>query len=125
MTTLILEETEEQNIIHDILMDFGVSPHLSGYAYISYAITLLARNTNLDFSVTKDIYPQVAKHFRTTPSRVERCIRHAIEVAYAATPISVHHKYFGNSVGNQAGRPTNTKVLSGLTLFLLRTRSRQ
>lgn len=101
-------EVRVTNIIHDI----GVPAHIKGYQYIREAILLSVRNDNIINSVTKILYPTLAKQFTTTPSRVERAIRHAIEVAWNRGQIEMHDKIFGYTVNSNKGKPTNSEFIA-------------
>ena len=95
-------------IIHEI----GVPAHIKGYQYLRQAIILTVRDMDLINAVTKVLYPAVAKHFNTTPSRVERAIRHAIEVAWDRGDLETLQKYFGYTVSNTKGKPTNSEFIA-------------
>ena len=95
-------------IIHEI----GVPAHIKGYQYLRHAIVLTVRDMDLINAVTKVLYPAVAKHFNTTPSRVERAIRHAIEVAWDRGDLETLQKYFGYTVSNAKGKPTNSEFIA-------------
>ena len=95
-------------IIHEI----GVPAHIKGYQYLRHAIVLTVRDMDLINAVTKVLYPAVAKHFNTTPSRVERAIRHAIEVAWDRGDLETLQKYFGYTVSNTKGKPTNSEFIA-------------
>ena len=95
-------------IIHEI----GVPAHIKGYQYLRQAIILTVRDMDLINAVTKVLYPAVAKHFNTPPSRVERAIRHAIEVAWDRGDLETLQKYFGYTVSNTKGKPTNSEFIA-------------
>ena len=102
-----LEETVT-SIIHEI----GVPAHIKGYTYLREAIMLTAENPEIINSVTKVLYPEVASRFHTTPSRVERAIRHAIEVAWDRGDLEILQKFFGYTVSNTKGKPTNSEFIA-------------
>ena len=95
-------------IIHDI----GVPAHIKGYQYLREAITLAVEDMEVINAVTKVLYPAVAKKFGTTASRVERAIRHAIEVAWDRGDLETLQKYFGYTVSNAKGKPTNSECIA-------------
>ncbi len=95
-------------IIHEI----GVPAHIKGYQYLREAIRLAVEDMEVINAVTKVLYPTVAKRFGTTPSRVERAIRHAIEVAWDRGDLETLQKYFGYTVSNAKGKPTNSEFIA-------------
>ena len=95
-------------MIHDV----GVPAHIKGYQYIREAILLAVENEEIINAITKTLYPTLAKKFNTTPSRVERAIRHAIEVAWNRGQIEVHDKIFGYTVNSNKGKPTNSEFIA-------------
>ena len=101
-------EVEITNIIHEI----GVPAHIKGYQYIRYAIAMVVHNIDLLSAVTKELYPEIAKEYNTTPSRVERAIRHAIEVAWNRGKIDTIDKLFGYTVHTDKGKPTNSEFIA-------------
>lgn len=101
-------EVRVTNIIHDV----GVPAHIKGYQYIREAIMLAVENQDIINSITKTLYPTLAKKFNTTSSRVERAIRHAIEVAWNRGQIEMHDKIFGYTVNSNKGKPTNSEFIA-------------
>ena len=101
-------ETEITNIIHEI----GVPAHIKGYLYLREAIKMGIDNVELLGAVTKELYPSIAKKFNTTPSRVERAIRHAIEVAWSRGKVDTINQLFGYTVHNTKGKPTNSEFIA-------------
>lgn len=101
-------ELEITNIIHEI----GVPAHIKGYQYIRYAISMVVDDVDLLSAVTKELYPAIAKKFNTTPSRVERAIRHAIEVAWNRGKIDTIDRLFGYTVHTDKGKPTNSEFIA-------------
>ncbi len=101
-------ERQVTAIIHDI----GVPAHIKGYQYLREAITLAVGDMEVINAVTKVLYPAVAKKFGTTASRVERAIRHAIEVAWDRGDLETLQKYFGYTVSNAKGKPTNSEFIA-------------
>ena len=107
-------EVKVTNIIHEI----GVPAHIKGYQYLREAIIMSVENEEIINAVTKSLYPNLAKVFKTTPSRVERAIRHAIEVAWNRGQIEVHDKIFGYTVNSNKGKPTNSEFIAMLADLL-------
>lgn len=99
-------------IVSDIMHQIGVPAHIKGYQYLREAIILSVNNTEMMNSVTKLLYPTVAKTFSTTASRVERAIRHAIEVAWDRGDVDVLSSYFGYTIQNTRGKPTNSEFIA-------------
>jgi two-component system response regulator (stage 0 sporulation protein A) len=95
-------------IIHEI----GVPAHIKGYQYLREAIMIASEDMEVINAVTKVLYPEVAKRFSTTPSRVERAIRHAIEVAWDRGDLEILQKYFGYTVNSTKGKPTNSEFIA-------------
>ena len=96
------------SIIHEI----GVPAHIKGYQYMREAIMIAVQDMDVINSITKVLYPQVAKTFQTTSSRVERAIRHAIEVAWERGDIETLQRFFGYTVSNAKGKPTNSEFIA-------------
>ena len=101
-------EVEVTNIIHDV----GVPAHIKGHQYLREAIMLVMKDSDILNGVTKQLYPEVAKQFKTTPSRVERAIRHAIEVAWSRGKIDTLQSVFGYTVNMGKGKPTNSEFIA-------------
>ncbi len=101
-------ESEITNIIHEI----GVPAHIKGYMYLREAITLVVNDIELLSAVTKELYPAIAKKYNTTASRVERAIRHAIEVAWGRGQVDTINKLFGYTIHNEKGKPTNSEFIA-------------
>ena len=99
-------------VVTDIIHEIGVPAHIKGYQYLREAIILTINDMDMINAVTKVLYPEVAKKFGTTPSRVERAIRHAIEVAWDRGDIEVLQKFFGYTVSNIKGKPTNSEFIA-------------
>lgn len=99
-------------IVSDIMHQIGVPAHIKGYQYLREAIMLSVSDTEMLNSVTKLLYPTVAKNFMTTSSRVERAIRHAIEVAWDRGDVDVLSSYFGYTIQNTRGKPTNSEFIA-------------
>ena len=101
-------ESQVTKIIHQI----GVPAHIKGYQYLRTAIILTINDSNAINSVTKVLYPTVAKQYATTSSRVERAIRHAIEVAWDRGDLDVLNGFFGYTIQNSRGKPTNSEFIA-------------
>lgn len=99
-------------VVSDIMRQIGVPAHIKGYQYLRQAILLSVADNEMLGSVTKLLYPTVAKMFQTTSSRVERAIRHAIEVAWDRGDVEVLSSYFGYTIQNQRGKPTNSEFIA-------------
>ena len=101
-------EAQVTKIIHQI----GVPAHIKGYQYLRTAILMTIEDNDVINSVTKVLYPTVAKKYQTTTSRVERAIRHAIEVAWDRGDIDTLNSYFGYTIQNSRGKPTNSEFIA-------------
>jgi len=101
-------EREITNIIHEI----GVPAHIKGYFYLREAIFMVINDVELLSAVTKILYPSIAKKFNTTPSRVERAIRHAIEVAWNRGCVETLNELFGYTIPRDKGKPTNSEFIA-------------
>ena len=98
-----------------IIYDNGVQAHIKGYQYLREAISMSFNNMNMLNSITKILYPSIAKKFQTTPSRVERAIRHAIEVAWSRGKMDTLDDLFGYTISNGKGKPTNSEFIALIT----------
>ena len=101
-------EAQVTAIIHEV----GVPAHIKGYQYLREAIIIAVNDMDVINAVTKVLYPEVAKRYGTTASRVERAIRHAIEVAWDRGDLETLQKYFGYTVSNAKGKPTNSEFIA-------------
>lgn len=101
-------EEDVTNIIHEI----GVPAHIKGYQYLRDAIIMVVNDMEMLNSITKILYPTIAKKHQTTPSRVERAIRHAIEVAWSRGKMDTIDELFGYTVHNEKGKPTNSEFIA-------------
>ncbi len=101
-------ETDVTNIIHEV----GVPAHIKGYQYLRDAIIMSVEDMEMLNSITKILYPTIAKRHQTTPSRVERAIRHAIEVAWSRGKMDTIDELFGYTVSNGKGKPTNSEFIA-------------
>jgi len=101
-------ETEITNIIHEI----GIPAHIKGYLYLREAIMMVIQEIEILGAITKVLYPRIAEKYNTTPSRVERAIRHAIEVAWARNNVDTIKKFFGYTINTERGKPTNSEFIA-------------
>jgi two-component system response regulator (stage 0 sporulation protein A) len=101
-------ESQVTKVIHQI----GVPAHIKGYQYLRTAILMTISDNEIINSVTKILYPSVAKKYATTTSRVERAIRHAIEVAWDRGDVDTLNSYFGYTIQNNRGKPTNSEFIA-------------
>ncbi len=118
-------DIELEAVVTDIIHEVGVPAHIKGYQYLREAIILTIKDMEMINAVTKVLYPEVAKRFNTTPSRVERAIRHAIEVAWDRGDIEVLQKFFGYTVSNIKGKPTNSEFIAMIADSLTLKRKRE
>ena len=100
------------HLVTSIIHEIGVPAHIKGYQYVREAIVIAVQDMDVINAVTKVLYPEVARKFNTTPSRVERAIRHAIEVAWDRGDIETLQKFFGYTVSNIKGKPTNSEFIA-------------
>jgi len=98
--------------ITEVLHELGVPAHIKGYLYLREAIELVIKDINLLGAVTKELYPAVAEKFHTTASKVERAIRHAIDVTWERGNINSLNKYFKNTVSKKSGKATNSQFIA-------------
>ncbi len=101
-----------QEKVTNIMHDLGVPAHIKGYHYIRDAIIMVINDLEMINSITKLLYPTIAKKYKTTSSRVERAIRHAIEVAWGRGQIEVIDEIFGYTISNGKGKPTNSEFIA-------------
>ncbi len=101
-------ESDVTNIIHDV----GVPAHIKGYQYLREAIIMSVNDPEMLNSITKILYPTIAKTFQTTSSRVERAIRHAIEVAWNRGKMDTIDELFGYTINAEKGKPTNSEFIA-------------
>ena len=109
------EELKERNLEADvtaIIHEIGVPAHIKGYQYLREAIIMSVNDIDMLNSITKILYPTIAKKFQTTPSRVERAIRHAIEVAWSRGKMDTIDALFGYTINNGKGKPTNSEFIA-------------
>ena len=106
------DDAQLEAVVTDIIHEIGVPAHIKGYQYLREAIILTIKDMDMINAVTKVLYPEVAKRYNTTPSRVERAICHAIEVAWDRGDIETLQKFFGYTVSNIKGKPTNSEFIA-------------
>lgn len=106
------EDPQLEQLVTNIFHELGMPAHIKGYEYLRYAVLRVIENRNLLHSVTKELYPMTAKAFNSKPSRVERAIRHAIEVAWSRGDADNIAKLFGCTVLSSRGKPTNSEFLA-------------
>lgn len=117
--TVISTKTEEKTVkrdlekdVTDMIHELGVPAHIKGYQYLREAIMMSVEDMDMLNSITKILYPTIAKKFQTTPSRVERAIRHAIEVAWSRGRMETLDALFGYTINTGKGKPTNSEFIA-------------
>ena len=105
-------EYDLESIVTDIIHDLGVPAHIKGYHYIRTAIMMVIENMDMLNYITKRLYPEIAKKYKTTSSRVERAIRHSIEVAWTRGHQETMNKIFGYTIHTYKGKPTNSEFIA-------------
>ena len=106
------DKADIESMVTGIIHEIGVPAHIKGYQYLREAIIIAVNDMDVINAITKVLYPQVAKTFGTTPSRVERAIRHAIEVAWDRGDLDTLQRFFGYTVSNTKGKPTNSEFIA-------------
>ena len=106
------DKTSIESMVTSIIHEIGVPAHIKGYQYLREVIIIAVNDMDVINAITKVLYPQVAKTFQTTPSRVERAIRHAIEVAWDRGDLDTLQRFFGYTVSNTKGKPTNSEFIA-------------
>lgn len=104
--------TDVEIQVTEILHQIGVPAHIKGYHYLRDSIIMAIDTPEIINAVTKQLYPSVAKRYETTSSRVERAIRHAIEVAWDRGDVDILNSYFGYTIHNTRGKPTNSEFIA-------------
>lgn len=112
MEIAAVKDYELERYITNIMLDIGVPAHLKGYHYLRDAILLSGRDMEVVSSVTKLLYPTIAKRFKTTDQKVERAIRNAIEVSWTRGNVDTFEKLFGYSAQSGKNRPTNSEYIA-------------
>ena len=107
-----VSDNDLELMVTEIIHQIGVPAHIKGYHYLRSSIIMSVREPEILNSITKKLYPDVAELYTTTPSRVERAIRHAIEVAWDRGDIDVLNSYFGFTIHNGRGKPTNSEFIA-------------
>ena len=106
------EARDMESKVTDVIHEIGIPAHIKGYQYLRHAILMVVKDLDIINCITKELYPTVAKDFNTTPSRVERAIRHAIEVAWDRGDTEVLNSFFGYTIANTKGKPTNSEFIA-------------
>ena len=101
-----------ENEITEILHEVGIPAHIKGYQYLREAIMMVVNDIDIINQITKQLYPEIAEKYKTTPSRVERAIRHAIEVAWGRGQTDTVESIFGYTVSASKGKPTNSEFIA-------------
>ena len=107
-----LDKAGIEAMVTGIIHEIGVPAHIKGYQYLREAIIIAVNDMDVINAITKVLYPMVAKKFDTTASRVERAIRHAIEVAWDRGDLDTLQRFFGYTVSNTKGKPTNSEFIA-------------
>lgn len=107
-----VNEYELEKHVTDIMLEIGVPAHLKGYHYLRAAIIMSGKDMEVVSSVTKLLYPEVAKHYKTTDQKVERAIRNAIEVSWVRGNTETFEEMFGYSASTGKSRPTNSEYIA-------------
>ena len=108
----IINKSSVEVKVSELLHSLGIPSHVRGYKYIREGVMLLYSSRSLVTMVTKDIYPEIAEKFDTTSSRVERAIRHAIEISWIRGDLKLMDELFGNSIDVERSKPTNSEFLT-------------
>ena len=114
------EQAQRQRPVQDslekqvtaVIQSIGVPAHIKGYQYLREAIQMTIEDRETNSAITKVLYPTIAKRYQTTPSRVERAIRHAIEVTFSRGPVEPKEEMFGYTIGYGKGKPTNSEFIA-------------
>lgn len=106
------EPADLETVVTDFIHELGVPAHIKGYQYIRSAIMMVVENMDLLNFITKQLYPEIAKAYNTTASRVERAIRHSIEVAWSRGKPEVMNEIFGYTIHTGKGKPTNSEFIA-------------
>ena len=106
------KERDLEKDVTDMIHEIGVPAHIKGYQYLREAIMMSVEDIEMLNSITKILYPTIAKRFSTTPSRVERAIRHSIEVAWSRGKMETLESLFGYTINTGKGKPTNSEFIA-------------
>lgn len=115
---------DKESEIHNLLRELGVPVRLKGYPRLAYGISLVVDNPDFCNAITTALYPRIAEKYNDTTSRVERSIRHAVEVCLTRADLDVFWKYFGNTVSLEKGKPTNGEFIANVA-HIIRERIRE
>lgn len=110
--TKVKIEKDLEKDVTDMIHEIGVPAHIKGYQYLREAIMMSVEDIEMLNSITKILYPSIAKRYQTTPSRVERAIRHAIEVAWSRGKMETLDAMFGYTINTGKGKPTNSEFIA-------------
>ena len=110
-----VENKSLEQIVTDHIHDLGVPAHIKGYTFLRAGIMMTIGDPSILGAITKGLYPAVAKEFNSTPSRVERAIRHAIETSWIRCNPEIQKEMFGNTIDAEKGKPTNSEYIALLT----------
>ena len=108
----VVQSHDLEKEVTDMIHDIGVPAHIKGYQYLRDAIVMSVKDPLMISAITKILYPTIAKNFQTTPSRVERAIRHAIEVAWSRGKMETLDQLFGYTINTGKGKPTNSEFIA-------------
>lgn len=111
---------DPEDLIREILLELGAPENLLGHPYMVEAILLVVSDRTYIDNVTFGLYPQVAAHFDTTAGRVERAMRHLLEVTWSRGDMEILNRYFGNSVSAWKGKPTNSEFIARIANIVKR-----
>src|SRR5690606_6180131 len=112
-TLTVRDKQKEQDMrVTQIMHELGIPAHIKGYMYLRDAILMVTSRVELLSRITKELYPTIAEKYSTTPSRVERAIRHAIEVAWTRGNVEYIDELFGHTVSQEKGKPTNSEFIA-------------
>lgn len=103
---------DTEDMIRQVLLEVGAPDHLAGHPYVVQGVLLVLENWEYMNNVMSGLYPRLAELFDSTPSRIERSIRHVIEVAWSRGDLDVLERYFGNTVSASKGKPTNSEFMA-------------
>ena len=106
------DESNLEALVTNVIHEVGVPAHIKGYQYLREAIMMVINDIDIINQITKQLYPEIADKYGTTPSRVERAIRHAIEVAWGRGQADVVESIFGYTVSASKGKPTNSEFIA-------------
>ena len=111
-------ETDFERMITSIIHDVGIPAHIKGYQFIRSAILMAIKDCEVINHITKQLYPDLAKMYKTTPSRIERAIRHAIEVSWTRGRSETMNELFGYTISSEKGKPTNSEFIAMIADYI-------